>query len=265
MSTPRAEPASTRGLVGVSALLFAGSVVLTMAQSAAMPGTCGMPMPGGWTMSMVWMPMPGQTWPGAAASFLGMWIAMMPAMMLPSLLPMLRGYRASVAAAAGARLGRLTVLVGVAYFSVWTALGLAVFPAGVWLAALEMRLPAVSRAVPFAAGAVVLIAGLFQLSGWKARRLACCREAHAHGGALAGDAGTAWRHGVRLGLWCAGCCGNLMAMLLVAGVMDLRAMMVVTAAITAERLVPGGERVARAIGAAVVAAAAFMLARLAAV
>jgi len=52
-----------------------------------------MPMPGGWTMSMAWMRMPGQTWPGAAASFLGMWIVMMVAMMLPSLVPMLCGDR----------------------------------------------------------------------------------------------------------------------------------------------------------------------------
>jgi predicted metal-binding membrane protein len=36
---------------------------------------------------------PGQTWPGAAASFLGMWVVMMVAMMLPSLVPMLRRYR----------------------------------------------------------------------------------------------------------------------------------------------------------------------------
>ena len=49
----------------------------------------GMPMPGGWTMSMPWMRMPGQSWPAAAASFLGMWIVMMAAMMLPSLVPML--------------------------------------------------------------------------------------------------------------------------------------------------------------------------------
>ena len=41
-----------------------------------------MPMPGGWTMSMTWMRVPGQTWAGAA-SFLAMWIAMMVAMMLP--------------------------------------------------------------------------------------------------------------------------------------------------------------------------------------
>jgi hypothetical protein len=34
---------------------------------------------------MAWMRMPGQTWPGAAASFLGMWVVMMVAMMLPYL------------------------------------------------------------------------------------------------------------------------------------------------------------------------------------
>ena len=60
-----------------------------------------MPMPGGWTMSMAWMRMPGQTWPGAAASFFGMWIVMMVAMMLPSLVPMLWRYRQAVPASAG--------------------------------------------------------------------------------------------------------------------------------------------------------------------
>ena len=37
----------------------------------SVPAMGDMPMPGGWTMSMVWMRMPGQTWPGAAASLLG--------------------------------------------------------------------------------------------------------------------------------------------------------------------------------------------------
>ena len=56
----------------------------------------GMLMPGGWTMSMVWMRMPGQPGSGAAASFLGMWVVMMVAMMLPSLFPMLRHYRGAL-------------------------------------------------------------------------------------------------------------------------------------------------------------------------
>jgi predicted metal-binding membrane protein len=52
-----------------------------------------------------------------------------------------------------------------------------------------------------------------------------------------------------------------MAILLVVGVMDLRAMAVVAAAITVERLAPAGERVAQAIGAVVVAAGLFLIAR----
>jgi len=75
------------------------------------------------------------------------------------------------------------------------------------------------------------------------------------------DAGTAWRHGLRLGLHCSYDCAGLTAILLVMGVMDLRVMAVATAAITLERLAPAGERVARAIGAGVVGAGLFLLAR----
>ena len=53
-------------------------------------------MPGGWSMSMAWMRTGEQTWPGVAASFLGMWAVMMMAMMLPSLVPMLGRYREAV-------------------------------------------------------------------------------------------------------------------------------------------------------------------------
>lgn len=245
--------------LAVSALLFAASAALTAHGCASMSG--GMPMPGGWTMSMAWMRMPGQTWPAAAASFLGMWAVMMVAMMLPALVPMLQRYRQAVVRAGGTRLGRLTTLAGTGYFFVWTVAGLAAFPLGVALAAIEMRQPALARAVPVAVGVVVLIAGAFQLTAWKARHLACCREAPGRGRTLPADAGTAWRHGVRLGLHCGGCCGNLMVILLVLGVMDLRAMAAVTAAITVERLAPAGERVARALGAVAVGAGLFLIAR----
>jgi predicted metal-binding membrane protein len=128
-------------------------------------------------------------------------------------------------------------------------------------AAVEMQLPALARAVPIAVGVVVLIAGALQFTAWKARHLACCREAPARGRTLPADAGTAWRHGLRLGLHCGYCCAGLTAILLVVGVMDLRAMAVVTAAITVERLAPAGERVARAIGAVVVGAGLFLIAQ----
>jgi predicted metal-binding membrane protein len=85
--------ASQRACFGVSALLFAASAAVTIVWCASMSARGGMPMPGGRTMSMAWMRMPGQTWPGAAASFLGMGVVLMVAMMLPSLVPMLRRYR----------------------------------------------------------------------------------------------------------------------------------------------------------------------------
>ncbi|MDQ6636078.1 MAG: DUF2182 domain-containing protein [Gemmatimonadota bacterium] len=215
-----------------------------------------MPIPGGGggSMPMMWMPMPGETWLGTAASFLGMWTVMMAAMMLPSLVPMLWRYRRAVGRTGATHLGWLTALVGLGYFFVWTVLGAAVFPLGAALAAIATRLPAPARAIPIAGGAVVLVAGVLQLTPWKARRVARCLEPPMCGHTLSADGRTAWRHGLHLGLHCCYCCAELMTVLLVIGVMDLRAMAAVTAAITAERLAPDRMRVAQAIGAVIVVA-----------
>src|SRR5258705_3865305 len=175
------ERASHQAVLGVSALLFAASAVVTIVWCASMSAMGEMPMPGGWTMSMVWMRMPGKPWRGAAASFLGMWVVMTVAMMLPSLVPMLWRYRQAVGLPGETRLGRLTTLVGAGYFFVWTVFGMAAFPLGVALAAIEMQEPALARAVPIAVGVVVLIAGSLQLTAWKARHLARCREAPGRG------------------------------------------------------------------------------------
>jgi predicted metal-binding membrane protein len=253
--------ASHHAFFGVSALLFAASTALTTLWCASMSAMGEMSMPGGWTMSMAWMRMPEQTWPGAAASFVGMWVVMMVAMMLPSLVPMLWRYRQAVAGTGQTRLGPLTALVGLGYFVVWTVFGIAAFPLGVALAAIEMEQPALARAVPMAVGVVVLIAGVLQFTTWKAHHLACCREAPGRGRTLPADAGAAWRHGLRLGLHCGYCSAGLTATLLVVGVMDLRPMAAVTAAITVERLAPSGERVARAIGAVLNGAGVFLIAR----
>jgi predicted metal-binding membrane protein len=245
----------------MSLLLLVASVMVTVIWGTAMSAMGGMPMPGGWTMSMAWMQMPGQTWTMTAVSFVGMWTVMMVAMMLPSLVPMLRRYRKIVWSVASARLGWLTVCVGAGYFFVWSLFGVAAFSLGVVLAAVEMRQPALARAVPIAAAIALLLAGAFQFSTWKAHHLACCRYESAPVPPLRGDPGSAWGHGVRLGVHCSSCCGNLIVTLLVIGVMDLRAMAIVTVAITAERLAPAGERVARAIGAVCAAAGVVLLAR----
>jgi predicted metal-binding membrane protein len=241
---------------GIAALLLAVSITVTIAWCASMSAMDEMSMPGGWAMSMTWMRMPGQTWLDAAASFLGMWIVMMVAMMLPSLLPKLWRYLQ----ATGQRAGPLITLVGVGYFFVWALFGMAAFPLGVMLAAIEMQHPPVARAVPIAVGVVVLSAGVLQFTAWKAHHLACCREMPSCCAPRA-NAGSALRYGLRLGRHCSYCCANLTAVLLVIGVMDLRAMVVVTAAITIERLAMDAQRAARGIGVVVVGAGLFLIAR----
>ncbi len=251
--------AGDREVLATAALLFVGSAAGTVSWCASMSG--GMPMPGGWTMSMAWMRMPGQTWPGAAASFTAMWTVMMVAMMLPSLVPALSSYRRSVGGNGGGRLGRLTALVGAGYFFVWGLVGAAAYPLGVGLAAAEMRWPAVARHVPAATGLLVLLAGAVQLGGWKARQLAACRDAPGCVQAPRRDARSAWGHGCRLGVRCALCCAGFTTVLLVTGVMDLRAMVLLTAAITLERLTPWPERARRVSGVVLVVVGALATVR----
>jgi len=246
---------------GITTLVFTASAAVTIVWSTSMSAIGEMTMPGGWTMSMAWMRMPGQTWAGAATMFVGMWVVMMIAMMLPSLLPTLWRYGDAIGRTSSTRVGWLTAVVGIAYFVVWTVFGIVAYPLGVALAAIEMQVPAVARAVPIAVGVIVVIAGALQFAAWRMRHLACCREAPRSGGALPPDARTAWRFGLRLGVQCSYCCGSLMAILLVVGVMDLVAMALVTAAITAERVAPGGPRLARVIGGIVVAAGMLMVAQ----
>jgi len=175
------------------------------------------------------------------------------------LVPMLWRYRRTVGTAGATRLGRLTAVVSLGYFSIWAAFGLLVFPLGAALAEVAMRLPAVARLAPRAAGLTVVTAGLLQFTAWKARQLDRCRETPGGGAMLRADAATAWRYGTRLGLHCSYCCCGLTASLLLIGVMNPCAMAIVTVAVNAERL--AGKRVARAIGAAVMAAGFVLILR----
>src|SRR5260370_3449603 len=75
----------------IALVFFAISAGLTIYFNQAM--SAGMPMPGNWTMSMMWMTMPGETRFTSSLWFVAMWTAMMIAMMLPSTLPILLLYR----------------------------------------------------------------------------------------------------------------------------------------------------------------------------
>ncbi len=252
---------SEHAFIGFAAMLFAASAAMTFLWCGSMSNMGEMPMPGGWTMSMAWMRMPGQTWLGAATSFLGMWTVMMIAMMLPSLVPALCRYRQAVGRTGDAHLGLLTTLAGLGYFFVWATAGLAAFPVGVALADIEMHQPPLSRAVPVTIGIVVLLAGAIQLTSWKAFRLACCRETPSCERALRATPSSALRHGLRLGLQCISCCANLMVIPLVVGMMDLCAMAAVALAVTVERIAPASDRVARAIGGVTIGMGLLLIAR----
>ncbi|HSQ30322.1 MAG TPA: DUF2182 domain-containing protein [Gemmatimonadaceae bacterium] len=220
-----------------------------------------MPMSGGWTMSMMWMPMPGQTWPAVAASFVGMWMLMMVPMMLPTVAPVLWRHRAAVVRSGVERAGALTATVGAGYFFVWAVVGVAAFPVGASAAAIVLDHPALARAVPIVAGVTVTIAGAIQLTQWKAHILASCGWRSWRGGERPVGVADAWRDGIRLGVRCVASCANLMVIPLVVGVMDPRAMVVVGAAIAGERLSRHGERVARVIGVMLLAAGGVLIAR----
>nr|WP_306714198.1 DUF2182 domain-containing protein [Burkholderia dolosa] len=231
----------------------------TLARHASIGAMGGMSMPGGWLRPC------GSSAGRAFAAFAGMWGAMTVAMMLPVLAPMLWQYgrRAGPPGAMG-NAARVAI-VGGAYLSVWMALGAMAFPLGDALTVVATRAPAFARALPFVAGAVVVAAGALQFSAWKARRLACCRHVLRDARASQAGAAAAWLYGMRAAAHCSACCGNLMAVALAAGAMDLRVMVAVTIAIAAERVAPAGARVARAVGWVAVAGGVAMIVRAAGV
>jgi predicted metal-binding membrane protein len=209
-------------------------VLTGMALSMNMSSMHDIPMPGGWSMSPEWSRLCGRTWLRTAAHFIGMWMTMMTAMMLPAFAPTLWRQRYA----------QSMLLNGAGYIGVWTVFGAAVFALGAPLAALLMDAPSLSRAVPVASALAMIAAGAMQFSACKARWLACCR-CNAHSG-------------VRHGLHCVRCCAPLTIALLALGVMDWRAMLFVTLCIGAERLMPNAPRMAHGVGAVLVLAGIVM-------
>ncbi|MCA8018488.1 DUF2182 domain-containing protein [Burkholderia metallica] len=245
--------------------VFAVAAMATLAQYAAMAAMGAEPMPGGGMIPAAWLPPCGWGAGRAFGAFAGMWGAMTVTMMLPVLAPMLWRYRQSIGPQAAVRPAGLVVLAGAGYFAVWMTVGALVFAAGAALTSVAARWPWLARATPFTAGAVVLAAGVLQFSGWKARRLACCRQDATCAHPSRGDTGAAWRYGVRAALRCGACCGNLMTVALAVGMMDLRVMAAVTVAIAAERLAPAGGRIgvriARLVGCVAAGGGLAMIAR----
>jgi predicted metal-binding membrane protein len=145
--------------------------------------------------------------------------------------------------------------LGCGYFFVWTLFGVVAYLIGVLVTRGAMHSPVFSRAVPFAGGLALCIAGMYQLTPWKSACLRHCRDplslvAH-H---LQRRRFGALRLGIHHGAFCAACCWGLMLIQLVLGVMNLTVMVAVAVVIALEKLLPRGEWLARATGLAAIAA-----------
>jgi predicted metal-binding membrane protein len=194
--------------------------------------------------------MPGPVAPTRAVLFAAMWIVMMAAMMLPAVTPIVLLFR--TVQRAWAAQGKLAVptssFVG-GYLAVWLAAGIAAFLIYALVQGVAGRLHADSGWLPYLGGAIVVSAGIYQLTPLKNVCLRHCRSPfhflmHGWGEGRMG----AFRTGAGHGIFCLGCCWGIMAVLLVVGLMNLAWMAALSLLITVEKLAPRGMLVARSVG-----------------
>ena len=191
----------------------------------------------------------------SAASVLAiwtMWALMMAAMMLPSALPMTLTFVDLCGRSAEPARGRSFVA---AYLFVWFTFSAGATAAQWALQAMGWVNPMIVSTSPLLTALLLLVAGVYQFSRLKQLCLSGCRTPM---GFLLGE----WRAGlqgafvmgVRHGLFCVGCCWALMALLFVGGVMNLAWIAALSMAVAIEKLAPGGERLASALGLGLIAA-----------
>jgi predicted metal-binding membrane protein len=193
---------------------------------------------------------------GGLGWYLGIWVTMMAAMMLPSVAPMVLIF--TRVSRERRRQGRATFvptwvfLAG--YLSAWVAYGLLAYGVFRLVTSLDNGFLAWDEAGPYVAGGAVAAAGLYQLTPLKDLCLRHCRgPMHfiLHGW-REGRTG-ALRMGAEHGLYCVGCCWGLMVILFVLGVMSLFWMAAVAAIIFAEKVLPYGLRLSRVFAFAFIA------------
>jgi predicted metal-binding membrane protein len=218
------------------------SVVLLLIAAAAWVSVVRSSLGGDDTMMT--MPMPVTA--ADALAFVASWAVMMTAMMLPSALPMISLYGAIQRGPAGAAPKGVPVAVfTLVYLLLWAASGVPVYLANTLLMTLA------GSAFAYGVAGVLLAAGVFQLSPLKQVCLRACRSPLGFflGHWRAGRRGSlvlGWSHA----MYCLGCCWALMVVLVAAGAMGLRWVLLITAVVAAEKLLPGGEWFARAAGGA---------------
>jgi len=152
--------------------------------------------------------------------FMGMWVAMMVAMMFPTVAPIVLAHRMVVKRRGEGEMPTVAFVSG--YIAVWALIG--VIPLIGFLAFRNLSAAAAdSRWLPTVAGAILIGAGAYQFTRWKAVCLKACRSpmsflmTHDWGG----GSRSAFKAGVTHGAYCLGCCWALMAVLVVVGLMNL--------------------------------------------
>ena len=187
-----------------------------------------------------------------APLFLGVWLAMVAAMMFPAVAPMILMF-ARVSANRRSSGGPLapTSLFVVGYVLVWAVIGVAAFALSVGGEQLADRLDVVGHNAGRIGALLIVVAGGYQFSALKDRCMTGCRSPLAF-------LTQHWRDGVRgaiamgarHGLVCAGCCWALMAIMFPLGMMNIGALGAVTVFIYAEKALPGGKVLRFAAGGA---------------
>jgi predicted metal-binding membrane protein len=184
----------------------------------------------------------------AFPAFIVLWVAMMAAMMFPSVAPVaILWARTIQARSTGAiRAWRITTFV-VGYLVAWASFGLVAFVALLGSGRLVETAPEVAK---WLAVGIFLTAGIYQLTPLKRACLRHCRSPMTsilHYASLKGSARD-FRVGLHHGLYCVGCCWGLMVVLVAVGVMNLAAMALLAVAIFLEKIWRRGDALAKLVG-----------------
>lgn len=191
-----------------------------------------------------------------------MWVIMMIAMMMPSAWPMIGRYARTLRSRGGnpgVRAGTALFVLG--YIAIWSGFSLCatVVQWGLHTVALP-SVPVVGSAMTWG-GAVLIAAGVFQ---WLPFKHGCLRRCRSPLGFLLAEwrdgARGAWVMGLRHGLFCVGCCGALMALLFVVGVMNLFWIVALAVFVWLEKTAPGGARLAKGAGGVMIASGILIIA-----
>jgi predicted metal-binding membrane protein len=199
---------------------------------------------------------------GPLGWFLGLWIVMMAAMMLPSAIPAVTLY----AHLARDRTSLAPLFFVAGYLAVWAAAGVAAFALASAVGSVTGDVLAWERGGRWAAGTTLLLAAAYQLTPLKDACLVRCRVPIAFllGSWRPGRSG-GLRMGMTHGAWCAGCCWALMAALFALGVMSIAWTALVAALVALEKILPWRRVATRGTGAVLAALGVLLLAAPAAV